>query len=77
MPTLMRLNGILIRMFAGDHHPPHFHVWTATHGSAVVLLSDLSVSRGDVRTQEYELARAWAQDNMALLMSEWDRLNGR
>lgn len=77
MPTLVRLRGgILVRMFPGDHHPPHSHVWTAGHGEALVLLRDLSVARGTVRKQELELALSWARNNMAFLNSEWDRLNG-
>jgi hypothetical protein len=77
MPTLVRLDGVLIRMFFGDHYPPHFHVWTAGNGEAQIRLSDLSVMRGDVRKQELELALAWARANMDFLKSEWDRLNGR
>ena len=77
MPTIARLDGVLIRMFPGDHHPPHFHVWTAGNGEALILIGDLSVARGSLRKHELELARAWAADNMTFLNSEWDRLNGR
>lgn len=75
MPTLARIGVVQIRMFADDHNPPHFHVWTAD-SEALVLIKDLAVSRGRIRQQDLELALEWASRNMDLLLTEWNRLNG-
>ncbi len=62
-------------MFAGDHLPPHFHVWTP-EGEALVLIENLELSRGTLRKQDLELAIRWAQDNIDLLQDHWNKLNG-
>jgi hypothetical protein len=75
MPTIAKLGAIQIRMFADDHHPPHFHIWTPD-GEALVSIKDLAVLRGHIRKRDLGLVLTWAEHNMSLLMSEWDRLNG-
>ena len=47
MPTIAALGNVLIRMFADDHNPPHFHVVTPDH-EALIRLSDLSVMAGSI-----------------------------
>ena len=75
MVTLYTEGRVRIRMFNGDHNPPHFHIWTPD-GDAQVLLADLSVLRGSVSTRDYELAMRWARSNIEFLRSEWERRNG-
>jgi hypothetical protein len=75
MPTLVKLGRVQIRMFADDHAPPHFHIWTPDD-EALVLIEDLVVSRGILRKQDLEVAMAWARDNIDLLQEYWIKLNG-
>jgi hypothetical protein len=75
MVTLHAVGRVRIRMFDGDHNPPHFHIWTPD-GDAQVLLSDLTLLRGTVGPRDYELAMRWARSNIAYLWSEWERRNG-
>ncbi len=75
MPTVVKLGRLQIRMFAGDHLPPHFHVWTPD-GEALVLIETLQMSRGRLRKQDLEVATQWAQDNIDLLQEYWIKLNG-
>ena len=47
MPELCRFYGIVIRMYFGDHPPPHFH---AEYGSekAAISIDDLSIIKGSL-----------------------------
>lgn len=76
MPTIVRLGNVLIRMFADDHNPPHFHAVTPD-GEALVLLSDLSVAAGMIDRRSLEVAVKWATMNRRVLDDEWTRLNER
>jgi len=75
MPTLVRLGRVQIRMFADDHLPPHFHVWTPD-GEGMVLIDGLVLLRGVLRKQDLEVATGWARDNSVLLQEYWIKLNG-
>jgi len=48
MPEISRFYGIVIRLFYGDHKPPHFHV---TYGSlsAKFNIEDLIWMEGNLR----------------------------
>ena len=78
MPTLARLgNGrILIRVFARDHVPPHFHI-TTPDGDAQVSVPGLVLLNGRIRRGDLELALRWAVPNQNLINELWDQLNGR
>lgn len=75
MPTLIKLGRVQIRMFADDHAPPHFHIWTPD-GEAIVLVDGLRLVRGVLRKQDFEVATAWALNNMDVLQEYWTKLNG-
>ncbi|WP_205910393.1 DUF4160 domain-containing protein [Rhizobium sp. FKL33] len=76
MPTLIKLGAIAIRMFADDHHPPHFHI-VSPDGQALVDLKTLSVLRGDISRGDLETVLRWARGNREALEREWKRLNER
>ncbi|HTJ59322.1 MAG TPA: DUF4160 domain-containing protein [Devosiaceae bacterium] len=78
MPTLARLgNGrVLIRVFARDHMPRHFHI-TTPDGDVQVSIDDLALLNGKLRRGDLELALRWAVLNQHLISELWDQLNGR
>ncbi len=76
MPTIAELGNVLIRMFADDHNPPHFHIVTPDH-EALIRLSDLSLLRGSIDRRSLKVALEWAGGNMEVLDHEWKRLNER
>ncbi len=76
MPTLHVIGPIAIRMFARDHLPPHFHILTPD-GSTLVRIDDLSLLKGRIRRQYFELAIEWATKEQDFLRDEWNRLNRR
>jgi hypothetical protein len=75
MVTLYTEGRVSVRMFNGDHNPPHVHVWTP-NGDAQILVSDFSILRGSLSTREYEVAVRWMRSNIAFLKAEWERRNG-
>lgn len=75
MPTIVTLGQVKIRMFAGDHAPPHFHIWTTDH-MAVVDLATMRMVRGQIRNKDYQIAMEWAEQNRDILWAAWSRLNG-
>jgi hypothetical protein len=76
MPTLRRFGSVTVRMYADDHHPPHFHV-VSPDFQALVRISDLAVIAGDALPSEIAEALAWAEANQALLKLKWAELNQR
>lgn len=76
MPTLATLGNILIRMYADDHNPPHFHVDTPDF-RATIRIVDLEVHQGSLNMRTLRIVREWAEANRRLLETEWERLNER
>jgi Domain of unknown function (DUF4160) len=76
MPTIVILGNVKIQMFAGDHHPAHFHVRTPDH-EAMVQLVDFSVIAGAIDRRSLDLALTRARDHREALENEWRRLNER
>lgn len=74
MPTIGRIGGLKIQVFADDHFPPHFHI-VGPDFEVLVAMSDLSILRGARYHRQVEQAMAWASANFDLLEREWMRLN--
>lgn len=75
MPTLARLSGCTLTMYAGDHLPPHFHVRMADGREALIELGTLAILRGSLRPRERADVMAWASSNTLLLATRWKALN--
>ena len=76
MPTLYRLGSVSIRMYADDHHPPHFHI-VASDFQVTVRISDLTVLAGDASPNQIAEALAWAEARQEWLALKWVELNER
>ena len=74
MPTLHRFANAAIRMYAGDHGVPHFHVETPDERCSVTIVT-LEILAGHVPARIQAAALAWARENRALLMAKWKELN--
>jgi hypothetical protein len=48
MPTIQRFGAVIVRMYADDHAPPHFHI-EAPDFEVLVRISDLTVIAGEAR----------------------------
>ena len=72
------LSSCKIYIYPGDHNPPHFHL-RGPDSRALVAIVTLEVIAGKASKKGLEEAREWArkEENLALLVSEWRRLNER
>ncbi|MBB5049258.1 hypothetical protein HNR60_004034 [Rhodopseudomonas rhenobacensis] len=72
------LSNCRIYIYPGDHNPPHFHL-RGPNSRALVDLVTLEVIAGQASRSDLAEVRAWAAraENLALLVSEWRRLNER
>lgn len=75
MPRIAEFNGIIIRMYAGDHNPPHVHV-EYQHVEALVGINPAAQLRGNLPGRQLAVVLAWIEENQEMLLSKWDELNG-
>ena len=71
MPELARFYGISIRMYFGDHLPPHFH---ARYGEAEALV-DLrtgEVVEGALPRRALDFVREWSGLHSTELVAAWE-----
>ena len=76
MPAIKRFGNCVIRMYADDHRPPHFHI-VGPDFSVAVDIKDMEIIAGFARTSDIRDAMEWAGTNAKILSSEWTRLNQR
>jgi hypothetical protein len=72
MPEISRFYGIVIRMYFGDHHPPHFHASYGEH-EAVVSIDALAVIAGDLPPRAIGLVIEWATLRQQELRNAWQK----
>ena len=72
MPRLSEFYGIVIRMHADDHQPPHLHARYGTF-HAEIDLHTLTVQRGTLPARALTLVLDWALQHPAELDTQWER----
>jgi len=71
MPELSRFYGIIIRMFYGDHAPPHFHA--VYQGVEIkVNINTLEIMEGGMSRRARALVLEWAVLHRAELRQAWE-----
>ncbi len=70
MPEISRFYGIVIRMYFGDHSPPHFH---AAYGDneAVIDIGTLAIIAGKLPPRATGMVMEWASLRRNELMDAW------
>lgn len=77
MPNLSSFYGISVRMYFGDHDPPHFHAKYAEH-EAMIRISDGAVLRGHLPRRARHLVEEWRSLHVVELRARWrDARSGR
>lgn len=76
MPTISSFYGILIRMYFGDHPPPHFHVRYGEHKARFEIASGERID-GERPPRAERLVRDWAALRRAELEENWRRCERR
>lgn len=74
MPTIIKVGGLKVQVFADDHFPPHFHI-VGPDFEVLVAMSSFSILRGGSYHREVQEAMDWAKLNSDVLWKEWARLN--
>ncbi len=71
MPEIARFYGIVIKLFFGDHPPPHFH---AVYDEYVGLfnIDTLEMIEGDLPKRAKQLVIEWAKVNQDKMKHMWD-----
>jgi hypothetical protein len=71
MPEVARFYGIIIKLFFGDHPPPHFH---AVYGEylGVFDIKTLELIEGDLPARAKKLVLEWAELHQSELLNMWD-----
>lgn len=71
MPTISAFYGVKIRMYPGDHAPPHFHAEYAEH-EALVEIGTLRIIRGSLPARAAALTLDWAALHRVELLEDWE-----
>ncbi|MCW6038492.1 DUF4160 domain-containing protein [Spirulina subsalsa FACHB-351] len=71
MPEITRFYGIIIKMFFGDHAPPHFH---AVYGeyNALISIESLEMIEGDLPSRAEKMVLEWATLYQQDLLNIWN-----
>lgn len=72
MPELSRFFGISIKMFYGDHAPPHFHARYAEY-KGVIDIQALVVIGGYLPPRVLGMVIEWASQHQGELLDLWER----
>src|ERR1044071_126177 len=73
MPIISTFFGIIIRMYFGDHNPPHFHV--EFQGEKATFTFDGRLRSGNISSgTARKLVRDWARRHRLELMINWKNI---
>ena len=76
VPEIIRFARCVLRMYADDHRPPHFHV-VGPDFAVMVDLSSLAVVSGEADLKDIAEALTWAGEHQTMLARLWRELNER
>ena len=76
MGKLHQIGKVIIRVYANDHLPPHFHA-IAPDFEALIDIETLAIIRGSLSRQATKAVMAWAAANRRAISAEWNRVNPR
>ena len=76
MGKLHQIGKLIIRVYANDHLPPHFHAVTPDF-EALIEIETLTILRGHLSPQATKAVMTWASRNRAVIAAEWNRINPR
>ncbi|MEM1086823.1 MAG: DUF4160 domain-containing protein [Pseudomonadota bacterium] len=72
MPTISTFMGITIRMYFGDHPPPHIHALYQGH-EALIDFQQRKLLRGSLPRRVEKLIMDWIKLHDDAILSNWRR----
>jgi hypothetical protein len=72
MPEISRFFGVIIRMLANDHAPPHFHAAYGDYEISITIRDGIVTGQFPVRA--LRLVLEWRDLHEPALVANWDRL---
>lgn len=76
MGKLYQVGKLILRIYANDHLPPHFHA-IAPDFEALIEIETLAILRGRLTPRARKVAVAWASAHRDEIAAEWNRTNPR
>lgn len=76
MGKLHHIRSVILRIWASDHLPPHFHAIGPDY-EALVEIDSLLIIKGRLPNVMRRDVLMWAAANRALIAEEWNRINPR
>ena len=76
MPEISRFLGIVIRMFALEHNPPHFHAIYNDY-EAQFSINPLEIIEGKLPPRIHGIVIEWASTHQEALMQNWKNLQSK
>jgi hypothetical protein len=71
MPEVARFYGIVIKVFFGDHPPPHYFPAIYGEYNALVSIESLEIIEGDLPSRAQKLVLEWATLYQQDLLQMW------
>ncbi|MFM8454235.1 MAG: DUF4160 domain-containing protein [Gammaproteobacteria bacterium] len=71
MPVISIFFGIIIRMYHGDHNPPHIHVQYGDD-EAIIEIKSSKIWAGKLPNRVLKFVREWMKINRLILMKTWN-----
>lgn len=74
MPIVSVFFGIVIRLYHGDHNPPHFH---ATYGEfeAIIDIKSGKIIQGSLPPKAKKLVDEWRRLHIGELVTAWSAVS--
>ncbi len=76
MPEIARFYGIIIKLFFGDHPPPHFHAIYGEY-NAIFNIETLEIIEGDLPNRAVKMILEWGLEHQKALLDIWNTQNFR
>lgn len=74
MPTIDIVDGIKMRVFNGDHRPPHFHA-VYNEYEALIIIETGDIYAGNLPKRQLKVAKNWLAENSYWVMEIFWELN--
>ncbi len=71
MPIISVFYGMTIKVYQGDHNPPHVHVSYGEY-SALVDIHSGKLLAGSLPPRSLKMLREWLKANQAEILKAWD-----